>query len=97
MLEREDRDNQTKLAAADVDARHLYVLIDDHAAGAALRGMWPPLPQCPPDPWGVIDMLWVFATWASTFLHRVVPGTDQWEHFVMATGEPVPESALSES
>lgn len=97
VLEREDKDNQKKLAAADADARHLYVVIDDHAAGAALRGMWPPLPACPSDPCGVIDVLWVFAPWASAFLHRVTPGTDHWEHFVMATGEHASESVLRES
>lgn len=92
----ERTDNQDKLAAAEADERHLYVLMDDRAAAGGLRGIWP-LPQCPPDPRGVIDMIWVFAPWASSaYLHRVVPGTDRWEHFVMATGHPVPVSALRE-
>ena len=89
-------DNQTKLAAADVDERHLYVFLEDRAAATGLRGIWA-LPICPQDPLGVIDTIWIYAPWGTTgFLHRVVPGTDHWEHFVMATGEAVPESALSE-
>jgi hypothetical protein len=90
-------DNQDKLAAADADERHLYVRMEDQAAASGLRGLWP-LPHCPPDPRGVIDVIWVFAPWASSaLLHRVVPGTDRWQHFVMSTGDPVPESALRES
>jgi hypothetical protein len=89
-------DNQDKLAAVDADERHLYVRLNDHAAASGLRGIWP-LPKCPNDPRGVIDRLWIFAPWASSaFLHRVEPGTDQWEHFAMATGGAVPESALDE-
>jgi hypothetical protein len=89
-------DNQDKLAAVEADERHLYVLMHDRAAASGLRGLWP-LPVCPPDPRGVIDMVWVFAPWASSaYLHRVVPGTDRWEHFVMATGEPAPD-ALSDA
>lgn len=90
-------DNQDKLAAAEADARHLYVFMHDRAAANGLRGIWP-LPACPPDPRGVVDMIWVFAPWASSaYLHRVVPGSDQWKRFVTATGEPAPESALSGS
>jgi hypothetical protein len=89
-------DNQDKLAAVEADERHLYVLMHDRAAASGLRGVWP-LSVCPPDPCGVIDMVWIFAPWASSaYLHRVVPGTDQWEHFVMATGEPAPD-ALSDA
>jgi hypothetical protein len=62
------------------------------AAASGLRGVWP-LPRCPKDPEDVIDAIWLVAPWASSaYLHRVVPGTDAWEHFLMATGEPVPES-----
>jgi hypothetical protein len=76
----------------EADERHLYVLMHDRAAASGLRGVWP-LPVCPLDPCGVIDMVWVFAPWASlAYLHRVVPGTDRWEHFVMATGEPTPDA-----
>jgi hypothetical protein len=90
-------DNQDKLAAANADERHLYLHMHDHAAASGLRGIWP-LPVCPEDPHGVIDWLWIFAPWASsTFFHRVEPGTDRWQHFVMATGEAVPESALGKS
>lgn len=81
-------DNQDKLAAVDADARHLYLLLRDHAAASGLMGIWP-LRECPPDPRGVLDALWVFAPSASGFLHRVVPGTNDWEHYVMATGEQV--------
>ena len=89
-------DNQDKLAAAAADEHHLYVRMDDQAAATGLRGVWP-LPQCPSDPRGVIDFIWVFAPWASSaLLHRVVPGTDHWQHFVMATGDAAPESALGE-
>jgi hypothetical protein len=89
-------DNQDKLAAVDADERHLYVLMHDRAAASGLRGVWP-LPVCPPDPHGVIDIVWVFAPWSSSvYLHRVVPGTDRWEHFVVATGEPAPD-ALSDA
>jgi hypothetical protein len=88
-------DNQDKLRAVDADERHLFIHVNDHAAASGLRGVWA-LPQCPPDPRGVIDSVWIFAPWASSmYLHRVVPGTDLWTHFVMATGEPAPESALS--
>ena len=81
-------DNQKKLAAADADVRHLYVLLHDRAAATGLRGPWS-LPACPDDPCGLIDAVWIFAPWASSaYLHRVMPGTDEWEHFVMATGEP---------
>ena len=91
-------DNQDKLAAVDADERHLYVLLHDRAAASGLGGVWS-LPECPPDPRGVIDVLWVFAPWASStaYLHRVVPGTDRWEHFVMATGDAAPETAISDS
>jgi hypothetical protein len=90
-------DNQDKLRAVDADERHLFVQVNDHAAASGLRGIWA-LPQCPPDPRGVIDSVWIFAPWASsTYVHRVVPGTDLWTHYVMATGEPAPESALSAS
>jgi hypothetical protein len=90
-------DNQKKLAASDADERHLYVFLEDRAAATGLRGLWA-LPSCPPDPsGGVIDTVWIYAPWgASGVLHRVVPGTDEWEHFDIATGEPVAESALSE-
>jgi hypothetical protein len=85
-------DNQDKLAAVVADERHLYVLLQDRAAASGLRGIWS-LPECPPDPRGVIDYLWVFAPWASSaYLHSVVPGTDRWEHFVMATGDAAPET-----
>jgi len=84
-------DNQKKLAAADAHERHLYVHLEDRAAAEGLAGTWS-FPACPPDPLGVIDAIWVFGPWASTgLLHRDVPGTDNWEHFVMATGEPAPE------
>lgn len=80
------------MRAVEADERHLYVLMHDRAAASGLRGVWP-LPVCPLDPCGVIDMVWVFAPWASlAYLHRVVPGTDRWEHFVMATGEPTPDA-----
>jgi hypothetical protein len=50
------------------------------------------MPQRPADPCDVIDMIWTSALSASTgLLHRVTPGTDDWEHFVMATGEPAAE------
>jgi hypothetical protein len=88
-------DNQDKLAAADVDERHLYVNLNDHAGASGLRGIWA-LPTCPEDPRSVIDWLWIFAPSSSTFLHRVEPGTDHWEHFVMASGEAAPESALGD-
>ena len=89
-------DNQDKLARGDVDERHLYLHLRDHAAGAGLR-IYRPLPLCPPDPRGVIDAIWVFAPWASSaYLHRVVPGTDEWTHFEMVTGAQVPEAALSD-
>lgn len=85
-------DNQAKLAAVQADARHLYVHVHDMAAASGLHGVWP-LPPCPKDPEDVIDAIWLFAPWASSaYLHRVVPGTGAWEHFLMATGEPVPES-----
>jgi hypothetical protein len=84
-------DNQRKLAAADVDERHLYVYLEDRAAASGLRGIWA-MPRCPADPCEVIDTIWMFAPWASTgLLHRVAPGKDEWEHFVMATGEPAAE------
>lgn len=87
-------DNQDKLAATDAEERHLYLLLNDHAAASGLRGIWP-LPKCPHDPRSVIDRLWIFAPWASSaFLHRVEPGTDHWEHFVMATGEAAPAPAF---
>lgn len=80
-------DNQKKLAAVEADARHLYVLLHDRAAATGLRGIWS-LPECPVDPSSVIDMIWIFAPWASSaYLHRVAPGTNEWEHFVMASGE----------
>jgi len=90
-------DNQQKLAVADVDERHLYVLLDDWGAAAALRPVWT-IPACPPDPHGVVDVVWVYAPAASStaFLHRVVPGAAEWEHFLMATGEQVPENVLRE-
>lgn len=91
-------DNQQKLAAADVDERHLYVLLHDWGAAAALRPYWT-IPACPLDPHGVVDVVWVYAPTASStaFLHRVMPGAHEWEHYVMATGEQVPESVLRES
>lgn len=85
-------DNQRKLAAVEADTRHLYVHIHDKAAADGLRGVWV-LPPCPEDPEGVIDAIWLFAPWASSaYLHRVVPGTNGWAHFLMATGEPVREN-----
>jgi len=91
-------DNQGKLAvAADVDERHLYVLLNDRGASAALYPVWT-IPPCPPDPDGVVDTLWVYAPLTSSaYLHRVTPGTADWQHYMMATGEPVPESVLRES
>lgn len=90
-------DNQKKLAAAEADERHLYLRLNHQAAASGLQGLWP-LPDCPPDPCGVIDVLWVFAPWASSaLLHRVIPGGARWQHLSMRTGEPLPESALSES
>lgn len=96
VLARED--NAKKLAAAGVDERHLYVRLDDWGAAAALRPYWP-IPACPPDSHGVVDVVWVYAPTASStaFLHRVVPGAAEWQHFVMATGEQVSESVLRES
>jgi len=88
-------DNQDKLAAADADERHLYLNLNDHAAASGLRGIWP-LPTCPHDPRGVIDRIWIFAPWASSeVLHRVMPGTDRWEHFAMETGERLDDSPWS--
>jgi hypothetical protein len=90
-------DNAKKLAAADVDERHLYLLLNDWGAAAALRPYWP-IPPCPPDPHKIIEMLWVYAPPASSaFLHRATPGAAEWQHFVMATGERVSERVLRES
>ena len=90
-------DNQDKLARADVDARHLYLHLRDRAACAGLGGVWA-LPLCPADPRKVIDAIWIYAPLASSaHLHRVMPGTDDWSHFALDTGEPVPESALAGS
>lgn len=87
-------DNQQKLAAADVDERHLYVLLNDWGAAAALRPIWT-IPACPPDPDSVLDAIWVYApSESSAYVHRVTPGDDEWRHYVMATGEQVPESVL---
>lgn len=82
-------DNQKKLARADVDERHLYVLIDAAGAGAVIEGMWP-LPESPPDPTGVIDVLWVYSTSTSGYLYRTKPGSENWERFIAATGESCP-------
>jgi hypothetical protein len=90
-------DNQQKLAAADVDERHLYLYLDDYGAAAALRPIWT-IPACPPDPHGVVDTLWVYApSESSAHVHRVTPGSAEWRHYVIATGEQVSESALRES
>ena len=91
-------DNQRKLdVAADVDERHLYVLLNDRGASAALYPVWT-IPACPPDPEAVVDTLWVYAPLTSSaFLHRVTPGAAEWQHYVLATGESVPESVLRES
>jgi hypothetical protein len=90
-------DNQQKLAAADVDERHLYVLLNDWGAAAALRPVWT-IPACPPDPDGVVNALWVYApSESSAYVHRVTPGAAEWQHYVIATGEEVPESVLRES
>jgi hypothetical protein len=54
----EKRGNQAKLARADADERHLYVLMEDEAAAGRFQ-IWSPLPPCPRDSDGVIDVLWV--------------------------------------
>ena len=82
-------DNQRKLDVEGYDERHLYVFVLDGGAAAVLQGLWP-LPPCPEDPAGVIDTLWVYSPSASTFLFRVTPGTEDWERFVVANGEPWP-------
>lgn len=83
----EKGDNQEKLARAEVDARHLYVFMEDGGAGAVLEGAWP-LPECPADPAGVIDTVWVYSPSVSAYLFCVRPGTDAWRKYVAATGEP---------
>jgi hypothetical protein len=81
------RDNQPKLAVADADERHLYVRIEDDAAAAILStGRWPP-PPCPPDPEGVIDVLWVASFLDSAYVLRTSPGSSEWDRFIAATGE----------
>jgi hypothetical protein len=82
------RDNQEKLARAQVDERHLYVFMEDGGASAVLDGAWP-LPACPPDPEGSVDMLWVYSASASGIVFRVRPGTEDWEKFSSLTGQPV--------
>jgi len=91
-------DNQRKLDVADdVDERHLYVRLHDRGASAALYPVWT-IPPCPSDPDGVVDTVWVYAPLTSpAYLHRVTPGTADWQHYVVATGELVPESVLRES
>ena len=80
-------DNQRKLAQADTDERHLYVYLEDGGASAVLERVWP-LPACPPDPEGVVDLLWVFSPSVSTYLFRVRPGTGAWEKFNSGSGQP---------
>jgi hypothetical protein len=81
-------DNQAKLATADCDERHLYVFVEDGNAGAVLAGQWP-LPECPPDPHGVLDAIWVYSPSVSGRLFRVRPGTSDWSRFEMTTGNAV--------
>jgi hypothetical protein len=83
------RDNQEKLAKADCDERHLYATLEDHGSGAVLEGVWP-LPTCPADPAGVIDVLWVWSPSLSSVVFRVEPGTSAWRRFNSVDGTPLP-------
>lgn len=78
-------DNQTKLKNAKADERHLYVFMEDGGASAVLQGAWP-FDECPPDPQGVIDTLWIYSPSMSAYIFRVQPGTAEWQRFVAATG-----------
>ena len=84
-------DNQKKLAAADAHERHLYVHLEDRAAAEGLAGTWS-FPACPAGSTGG-DRCHLGLR--SSGLDGTAPsrrsGTDNWEHFVMATGEPAPE------
>jgi hypothetical protein len=85
----EKRDNQEKLARAEVDERHLYVFMEDGGASSVLEGAWPNLPTSPGDPHAVVDTLWIYSPSASSsLLFRNRPGTNEWERFNTATGEP---------
>jgi hypothetical protein len=83
------RDNQEKLAGADCDERHLYAVLEDHGSGAVLEGLWP-LPPCPADPAGVIDVLWAWSPSISGVLFSVEPGTSDWSRFSSVSGTPIP-------
>jgi hypothetical protein len=80
-------DNQEKLAQADCDERHLYVFMENGGAGVVLDDQWP-LPGCPPDPAGVIDVVWVYSPARSAYLFETRPGSAEWSRFIMATGDP---------
>lgn len=82
------RDNQQKLANANCDERHLYAMLEDNGSGAVLEGVWP-LPRCPADPVGVIDVLWVWSPSISGILFGVEPGTSRWQRFDSVSGERI--------
>ena len=85
----EKGDNQEKLAKAECNERHLYAILEDHGSGAVLEGVWP-LPSCPADPVGVIDVLWVWSPSVSGVLFSVEPGTSDWRRFNSVDGTPLP-------
>jgi hypothetical protein len=85
------RDNQAKLAAAMAEERHLFVSIEDHTVGAAIAAAWP-LPPCPPDPAGIVDVVWIYALSSSGWLFRGSPGSPDWFRYVAATGDAAVEA-----
>lgn len=85
----EKRDNQAKLAAAVADERHLFVWMEDEAAAARFQTA-APLRQCPRDPVGVVDVLWVSSLFMPGYVCRVTPGMADWNRFLAATGEQAP-------
>jgi hypothetical protein len=93
----EKTDNQAKLADADADERHLFVLIEDEAAAGRFQTS-APLPQCPHDPERVIDVLWVQSFFVPSRVFRTRPGSTEWASFDVGTGEQhTPSGAAAES
>lgn len=82
----EKRDNQAKLATAEADERHLYILMEDEAAAGRFQSH-SPLPPCPVDPEGVIDAVWVSPLFVPAYIFRTHPGGSDWNRFEAATGE----------
>ena len=86
-------DNQPKLKKAEADERHLFIWVSDWSASGALELPSEP-PPCPPDPQGIVDIVWLYSGGTSWAIYRAAPG-GRWERFHDGTGEPHPYASVT--